>query len=198
MARGEPKNSDERVADEMSASPEDVHGGDFFEDGAVPLGSGPLGNDEAPTLRKELEEARDRNLRTQAEFENFRKRSRRELDDERRYAELPLLRDLLPVLDNVARAVEAAEKTEDSTSLVEGFKLVAQQLHTVLKNHNCTPIPANGAPFDPNLHQAIAGMPTNEHPPGTVVRVVQEGYQLHDRVIRPAQVMVATEPVTEG
>src|SRR5687767_7719242 len=83
-------------------------------------------------LRQELEQANERALRSQAELENFRKRIRREMEDERRYANLPLLRDLLGVADNVGRAIGAAEKTADAASLLEGFKMVAQQLASVL------------------------------------------------------------------
>src|SRR5215475_9067276 len=92
----------------------------------------------------ELAEARDKMLRAQAELENYRKRARRELDDERRYAEINLLRDLLPVMDNVTRAIDAAEKKADAASLLEGFKMVNQQLSNVLKKHSCKTIEAEG------------------------------------------------------
>lgn len=149
---------------------------------------------EAAELRKELDEARDRALRLQAEWENFRKRARRELDDERRYADLRLLTDLLPVLDNIQRAIDAAAKNHEGGSLLEGFKLVRQQLDTVLGQHNCTQIEAQGKPFDPNLHEAVSQMPAPGQTPGTVLHVVREGFLLHDRVIRPAQVIIVAPP----
>jgi molecular chaperone GrpE len=145
-------------------------------------------------LQRELEEARTRLLRSQADLENFRKRTRREFDDERRFANLPLLADLLPVLDNVGRAVQAAEKAADGGALLEGVKLVAQQLESVLARHHCTRINAAGSVFDPHLHQAILQQPSIDRPPGTVLMVAQEGYQLHDRVLRPAQVIVSSAP----
>ncbi|HWL75243.1 MAG TPA: nucleotide exchange factor GrpE [Burkholderiaceae bacterium] len=139
----------------------------------------------------EVRQLQDRLLRTQAELDNFRKRSRRELEDERRYAELPLLRDLLPVVDNVTRAIEAAQKNADAASLLEGFRMVSQQLGSVLERHHCKPIKALHEPFDPHLHEAIMQQPSNELPENSVLMVTQEGYQVHDRVIRPSQVIVS-------
>lgn len=145
-------------------------------------------------LRADLEDASDRVLRAQAELDNFRKRARRELDDERRYAVSPLLVDLLPVLDNMFRAIAAAEKAPGSNGLLEGVKMIAGSLLGVLARHNCQPIQALHQPFDPAFHQAISQQATAEFPPGTVVLVAQEGYMLHDRVLRPAQVIVSTAP----
>lgn len=145
-------------------------------------------------LQAEIGEARDLLLRAQADLENYRKRARRELEDERRYANLPLLRDLLPVVDNIGRAIAAAEKADknpESAKLLEGFKMVAKQLDDTLGRHHCLRIPALGEPFDPNLHQAILQQPCGDRPPGTIVEVTQQGYQLHDRVVRPAQVIVS-------
>ena len=93
-------------------------------------------------MRSQLDEAKERALRLHAEWENYRKRARRELDDERRYADLRLLGDLLPVLDNMQRAIEAASKSADGGGLLEGFKLVKQQLDNVLAQHHCTRIEA--------------------------------------------------------
>lgn len=149
-------------------------------------------------LRHELEEANQRYLRTQAELENFRKRARREMDDERRFAGLSLMRDLLAVVDNLERAMEAAEKSDSADGLLEGVKIVASQLTGVLQQHKCDRIEAVGQPFDPNLHEAIGQQPSDEQPAGTVLLQMQVGYQLHDRVIRPAQVFVSTGPATEA
>jgi molecular chaperone GrpE len=154
-------------------------------------------------LEQQLAEANERALRSHAELENFRKRSQRELADERRYAVVPLVRDLLPVVDNLERAIEATEartgnggsaaaKAGDVASLLAGVKLVATQLETVLKQHQCARIETVGSAFDPNQHQAIAQEPSHEHSAGVVTRAAQAGYKLHDRVIRPAQVFVST------
>jgi molecular chaperone GrpE len=149
-------------------------------------------NDDAEALRVALAAAKDRALRTQAELENYRRRMRKEMEDERRYAQLALLSDLLPVLDNVQRAIQAAEKSPDASGLLAGFKMVAQQLDNVLSRHHCTRIDALHKPFDPHLHAAIMQQPSSEYPPNTVLQVAQDGYQLHDRVLRPAQVIVST------
>jgi molecular chaperone GrpE len=142
----------------------------------------------------ELAAANDRFLRLQAEMQNLRNRTSREIADERRYAALPIIRDLLPVLDNINRAIEAAEKANESETLLEGFRLVRQQLVTTLASHGAEPIEALGQPFDPNFHQAILHQPSNDAPADTVTMVTQLGYKLHDRVVRPTQVIVSSGP----
>jgi molecular chaperone GrpE len=142
-------------------------------------------------LRNDLEAAKDRVLRSQAELENYRKRAAREIDDHRRYANLPLMHDLLPVLDNIERAIAAAENTKDVAVLLEGVKLVARQFEEVFARHHCVRIGALHLPFDPHLHHAISQQATNEFPPNTVVLVAQPGFMLHDRVVRPSQVLVS-------
>ena len=151
-------------------------------------------NGQLSELRSELEEVKDRSLRAQAELENYRKRLARQMEEERRYANLSLLADLLPVWDNTARAIEAAEKTPDVAKLLEGFKMVAGQLERVLATHHCTRIPALHEPFDPHRHQAISQQPSAEYPPNTVMLVAQEGFLFHDRVVRPSQVIVSSTP----
>ncbi len=160
-------------------------------------------------LQSQLHEANERALRTQAELENYRKRMQREMADERKYAVVPLVRDLLPVIDNLERAIEAGTRAEESTAsvpnaeprtqnpLLDGVKLVATQLESVLKQHDCVRIESEGTPFDPNLHQALAQEPSDKHPAGTITRAVQAGYKLAGRVIRPAQVFVSTGPATK-
>jgi molecular chaperone GrpE len=150
------------------------------------------------SLRAELHAANDRALRMQAELDNYRKRAARELQEERRYANLPLMRDLVPVLDNLDRAIGAAEKQPDGASLLEGVKLVARQFEEVLGRHHCVRIQAHNEPFDPHLHEAVSQQPSDEHPAGTVLLVTQAGYQLHDRVVRPSQVIVSGEDKSGG
>lgn len=145
-------------------------------------------------LASDLEEARDRLLRVTAELDNYRKRAARELQDERRYAVLPLVRDLMPLIDNVQRAVEAAEKAAAPPAMQEGVRLLAQQLETILSRHDCKKIEALGQPFDPHIHEAISHLPSKEYPANTVAAVAATGYQLHDRVVRPAQVVVSSGP----
>lgn len=175
----EPIESDKRPSDENAAAAEAA-----FEAGEMEIGK----------LRADLEDASDRVLRAQAELENYRKRARREMEDERRYAAIPLLSDLLPVLDNLQRAIAAAEKSPEAAALLDGVRLVAQSLEGVLARHHCKRIEALGQPFDPAFHQAISQQPSTDQPPNTVLLVAQEGYVLHDRVVRPAQVIVSTRP----
>lgn len=145
-------------------------------------------------LAEELAAAKDQALRAHAELENYRKRQQRELEETRRYAALPLLRSLLPVVDNLDRAIEAGAQSADAASLLEGVKLVARQLHEVLKQRGCTEIEARHATFDPNKHEALMQRADSEHPANTVIEVVQPGFQLHGRVVRPSQVVISTGP----
>jgi len=158
----------------------------------------------AEAEKSELADAQDRLLRLQAELENFRKRTRRAMEEELRYACLPLMRDLLTVLDNLQRAIDAADRLENSpdrldssAGLLAGVRMVAEQFALVLKQHHCQPIDAQNARFDPHVHEAIAQWPSDEHEPGTVAQVAQVGYLLHGRVVRPSQVIVAAAPVQD-
>lgn len=149
-------------------------------------------------LQGQLAEAEDRVLRAYAELDNYRKRANRLLQEETKYAPLPLVRDLLPAVDNLERAIQSAEQSGGSAGLLEGVKMVAQQLRMVLERHHFRRIEAKGSPFDPNLHEAITQIASQELPPGTVAEVLQTGYQLHERIVRPAQVMVSTRPAAES
>jgi molecular chaperone GrpE len=143
-------------------------------------------------LHADLKAAKDRELRSHAELDNYRKRAARELEEKLRYANLSLLRDLMPVLDNVDRAIQAAENNADAAALLHGFKMVQQQMEEALKRHHCKRIEALHTPFDPHVHHAVMQQPSDEHPANTVLMVTQNGYQLHDRVVRPSQVIVST------
>ena len=150
-------------------------------------------DDPTAKLQAELAAAKDRELRLHAELDNYRKRAAREIEDHRRYANLPMLRDILPVIDNIERAIQAAEQhNADAPALLAGFKMAAQQLEEVLKRHHCTLIESLHLPFDPHVHHAILQQPSDQFPPNTVLMVTQTGYQLHDRVVRPSQVIVST------
>ena len=150
---------------------------------------------EAPVdLGAELAAEKDRALRLQAEMENLRSRTAREVLNERRYGALPLLRDMLPVIDNIDRALEAAQQSGESADMLEGFKLVRQQMVGILLQHQCQEIDALGQPFDPQIHEAILQQPSEEQPAGNVMQVTETGFQLHDRVVRPAKVIVSSGP----
>jgi molecular chaperone GrpE len=183
--------SDPTRLQENMAAEEDARTGDD----SVPS------NDAAKTVRDDLAglraraEERDKFLsllqRTQADFENYQKRNQREREQERRYSHGALASDLLPVIDNLDRAMTAAKQANESGPLVQGVGLVQTQLLDMLKRHGITPIDALGKPFDPNLHQAVMQQASDDYPPKTVMQVLQQGFMIHDRVLRPASVMVS-------
>ena len=146
--------------------------------------------------RVERDENNDRFLRAQAELENYKRRAQRELAEQQLYAALPVVRDLLPVIDNFQRALDAARNSEQAADLVEGLDMVIRQLGDTLSRHGTTPISAVGEPFDPNLHEAVQQMPSLDHPPMTVLQELERGYVLHERVVRPTKVIVSTAPAT--
>lgn len=165
------------------------------------LGQG-IGNEdemrrEVSALRAEADAQKDRALRALAEVENVRKRLERERDDARTYSVTRFARDLLTVADNLARALaavpaEARAKADDSLRAVfEGVEATERELQAALARHGVKPIEAAGQRFDPHLHQAIAEVPAQGAEPGTVVNVVQSGYTISDRLLRPAMVTVA-------
>ena len=149
---------------------------------------------EVEALRAETAELKDRILRSQAELENFRRRSQKESLEAMKYSSMPVIRDLLPGIDNLQRALGAAEQSGDTQNLVEGIKMVVTQFVEALKSHSAIPIEPEGQPFDPNLHEALTQVPSADHEPMTVLQVIESGYKIHDRVIRPAKVMVSCAP----
>jgi len=136
--------------------------------------------------------------RTQADFENYRKRNQREREQEARYAHAAFARDLLPVLDNLDRATTAARQAGETGPLVQGVAMVQGQLLDLLKRYGVTRMDAEGKPFDPNLHQAVMQQPAPGRPPNTVVQVLEEGFMIHDRVLRPARVVVSAPEQMTG
>lgn len=133
-------------------------------------------------------------LRAQAELENARRRARMDLEELRRYQALPVLRDILPVLDNLRLALMAAEQSGNVDELVSGIGMVLKQFDDAIGLHSAKPIEADGAAFDPNLHEAIQQVPSPDHEPMTILTEVQRGYMMHDRVIRPSKVVVSSAP----
>jgi molecular chaperone GrpE len=135
----------------------------------------------------------DRYLRAAADLENTRKRQKRELDDARFDVKQRVLKEMLPVVDNLERAIEHAAPSgqgEAKNAIVEGVQLVLRQFQTAFERLEVTAIEAQGQPFDPNLHEAISQQ-ESEAPPGTVVQVLQRGYRAGDKLLRPALVVVA-------
>ena len=147
--------------------------------------------------QKRLEEAHERWVRASADLENYKKRAQRERDEVQKFGAEKLLKDLLPVMDNLDRALAAAAADDP---LVAGVKLVRQSFEQVLARHGVKAFSGMGHPFDPSRHEALMQVPTAEAAPGTVVVEHARGFTLHDRLLRPALVGVATAPPapTEG
>jgi molecular chaperone GrpE len=148
----------------------------------------PAGDAPADGQEDERRQMHDRYLRTLADFENFRRRSEREKSDFHRYALAGLIKDLLPVLDNFDRALEHAEEGDD---FHKGVLLIYKQLFDVLTKYGVRVIDETGVPFDPNIHEAVIREEDPAVPSHTVTGVLQKGYFLHDRLLRPAMVKVA-------
>jgi len=147
---------------------------------------------EAQTLL--AEEHRDRYLRAAAEFDNARKRAAREREEYTRYANESLLRELLPVLDNFERALQSARNETTAAAVTAGVELIQRELLRVLEKFGVTSFTSVGQPFDPERHEAIARVPAQGQPEGTVVDETARGYLLNGRVLRPAMVTVASSP----
>jgi molecular chaperone GrpE len=148
----------------------------------------------AAATEQERNEFRNLLQRTRADFENYQKRTQREWAQERRYSHAGLALDLLPILDNFDRAVAAAKQAGESGPLMQGVALIQSQVLDVLRRHGITPIEAQGRPFDPNLHQAVMQQTVADQPPNTVLQVLEQGFMIHDRVLRPARVAVSAAP----
>ncbi len=148
-------------------------------------------------LEAELAEAKDQRLHALADVENMRRRAQREREEALKYGAVSLARDLLSVADNLGRALAAApgEEADDSVkTLIEGVAMVERDLAGALEKHNVQPVAGVGEPFDHNVHQAVVEIETEEVPPGHVAQVMQTGYTLHERLLRPALVAVAKAP----
>lgn len=153
-----------------------------------------LSSDDVEALKAERDQALDQALRAQAELDNYRKRTAREAEQFARYQMLPMIRDLLPAIDNLQRTMQAAGQTTNVDDLVKGVEMILTQFDQVFASHSARPIEAVGQAFDPNLHEAVQQLPSEEHEPGTVIQDLERGYTLHDRVIRPTKVIVASAP----
>jgi len=145
-------------------------------------------------LRRQVADKNDRLLRALAEADNIRRRAQRDREDAVRYAAEGLLRDLIPVLDNLDRALDAARAAGDTSAIVNGVELIQREFLKGLERHGVTRYSALGQRFDPNQHEAIARVVSGDKEPDTVVGETVPGYSLRGRVIRPAQVAVSAAP----
>lgn len=179
------QNKDDRIledAEDVAAEAGDAQGGDY---------------EALVRLMKENEELKDRALRLAADMENLRRRTQREVQDARSYSVANFARDMLTVSDNLRRALDAvpaelrASGDAGLTALVEGVEMTERSMLSTLERHGVKKLNPQGEKFDPNFHQAMFEVPNPSVPANTVVQVVQEGYSIGDRVLRPAMVGVA-------
>ena len=147
-------------------------------------------------LEQEKAQLEERFIRLQADFDNHRKRTLREKQEALSYGHENVVKDVLGVVDNLDRAIEHATASSgaDFEGMLQGVELVRRELLAVLAKHGVSPIEAEGEGFDPNVHEALAQMEDEQVPPGRVVRMLQKGYRLRDRLLRPARVMVSKGP----
>lgn len=148
-------------------------------------------NDAVEQLEREKEEYKSRFLRVQADFENFRRRKKEEKTADAKYRSQSLAEKLIPALDNFERALNVQPEGSEAQSILEGMDMVYRQIKDAFEAENIREIPAEGEPFDPQFHQAVMQVDHDDYESNTVVEVMQKGYKLNDRVIRPSMVKVA-------
>ncbi len=148
-------------------------------------------------LKELLAVEKDRVLRLSAEFDNYKKRKQREIEEFRKFANEDVFKKILPVVDNFERAITSAETHTEESGLLEGVKMIHKEIVRLFESFNVRMVNAQNEPFDPNFHQAVTRQESDEFPENTVLTVLQNGYLLHDRLIRPAMVVVSKKTETE-
>ncbi|UCZ54485.1 nucleotide exchange factor GrpE [Bacillus shivajii] len=147
-------------------------------------------SDEIAKLEQKVQEATDRLLRVQADYDNFRRRTKQEKEAEAKYRSQRLAEEILPVLDNFERGLAINPESDETNSLLQGMEMVYRQLKDALEKEGVKPIQTVGETFDPQIHQAVMQVESDEYDSNVVVEELQKGYKLNDRVIRPAMVKV--------
>ncbi len=147
-------------------------------------------SEEVVELKKQIEELESRLLRSKADFENYKKRTRVEKEELAKYANVRLIGEILPIFDNFKRAIDSSDEMQNIDSLIEGVKMVYRQLEEMLTKEGLEPIESIGHTFNPEQHQAVMQVESDEHDSGVVVEELQKGYKLKDKVIRPSMVKV--------
>jgi len=147
--------------------------------------------EESIELKEQLASEKDRVLRLSAEFENYKKRKQRESDEFKKFANETIFKQLLTIVDNLERAISSVKENSDEKGLLEGVKLTHKEIIKFFETFNVKLVEAENQPFDPNFHQAVTQTETDDFPENTVTMVLQKGYLLHDRLIRPAMVVVS-------
>lgn len=148
-------------------------------------------NQRVSELQEEGEKLKDQRMRAAAELENYKKRTAREREDWAKYANENLLKEILPILDNLQRALNHADNEDNREALLDGIRMVHRQFLSALEHFGVKPIEALNQPFDPSMHEAMMQVESDEHEPNTVVQELERGYLLHDRLLRPARVAVS-------
>jgi molecular chaperone GrpE len=161
---------------------------------AAVTAAAPAEPSELDVLKAERDKTREQLVRTAADFDNFRKRTKRDLDDARARGKDDLIRDLLPVFDNLERAVQSGTGASDASSVLEGVRMVLKLFEDTIERVGLTRVPTVGARFDPAVHEALQQQETDAHPPGTVIHEIAAGYRSGERLVRPAMVIVARKP----
>ena len=181
------------VAEHPEREPENTEGQVASAPGGGEAG-GQADGDPLAEVTAERDKLREQLLRTAADFDNFRKRSKRDLDDARARARDDLVRELLPVFDNLERAVQTSDTASDLRSVVDGVRMVLKLFEDTTERMGLTRVPALGERFDPAVHEAIQHQESAEHPPGTIIAEVVAGYRFGERLVRPSMVVVARKP----
>ncbi len=192
-----PSGSSGSSAEVDFAEPEVVGeaGGSAGAEAASPAGAGPAADDDALAEAKaNAARFREQLLRTAADFDNFRKRTRRELEDATRRGKEQALKELLPVFDNVERAMNSAATAPDIKSVTDGLRMVNRQFEGALDKLGIKRIASVGQPFDPSQHEAIQHVDSTEHVAGVIANEVQPGYRMGDYLLRAALVVVSKGP----
>jgi molecular chaperone GrpE len=185
-----PTDAADPAAPGSQTKPTDVAAEAKTNDEAAAKGDSPAA-DPLAEARAEVSRLKDAWMRTAADFDNFRKRSRRELEDARKGGREEIVRDLLPVFDNLERGIQSARQEADAKAVTDGLQMILKQFESTLGRMGISKVGTVGKSFDPGIHEAIQQVETSDHPPGTVVAEVQPGYMAGDRLIRAAMVVVA-------
>lgn len=198
------KHSETEAGELPVEKPEEAAAGPEAEGTAEAQQTAPGSGGEIGALLKRLDEAtaevaeqKERYLRTVADLENYRKRALREKDEVRRQANCGIVEDLLPVLDNFRLGLKSAESHEGGAVFAEGFRMILGQMESALKQNGLEEINPVKGPFDPNFHEAVAHVPHDEIADGGIIEVHRIGYKLHERLLRPAAVLISSGPPKE-
>jgi molecular chaperone GrpE len=201
-----PEEDENTGVEQQRSEPADLDSGqETAQEGRQPEGDDPAtdasgggpepGDDiqeKLASAREELREAQDRVLRVSAEFENYKKRSAREMDAHRKYANESLIKALLPVVDNLELAIRSAkENGKGDEGLLEGIEMTRKEILKVFEKFGVTPVEAEGKPFDPSVHEAAMQESSGTFPENTVIREFQKGYMIQERLLRPSMVVVS-------